>query len=191
MSKRENTIQVWDIGVRLFHWSLVASFIAAYFTQSDNYDLHLYTGYALLGLIAFRLLWGFVGSRYARFSSFLFSPAVVAGYLRDMAQRRARRYLGHNPAGAAMIVLLLLCLLTIGISGVALDAAENRAGPLGDTRLFFYTDLINEIHNWSTDITLALIALHILGVIFSSVAHRESLVRAMITGRKAAQQGDE
>lgn len=184
MNREQDSIKVWDIGVRLFHWLLVASFAAAYFTQSDNYDLHLYTGYTLLGLIAFRLLWGFIGSRYARFSSFIFSPAVVAGYLRDMVQRRARRYLGHNPAGAAMIALLLLCLLTIGISGVALDAAENRSGPLGDTRLFYYTDLIDEIHVWSTDIALLLIATHILGVIVSSVAHRESLVRAMITGRK-------
>jgi len=107
MSKSDH-ILVWDIGVRLFHWSLVASFATAYFTQADEYDLHLYAGYSVLGLLAFRIIWGFAGTRYARFSSFLFRPGVVLDYVRNMINLRPPRCLGHNPAGGVMILLLLL-----------------------------------------------------------------------------------
>lgn len=175
---------VWDIGVRFFHWFLVASFTTAYFTQTGSYDFHLYAGYSVLGLLAFRLIWGFAGSSYARFSSFLFKPAVVLGYLRDMIKLRPHRYLGHNPAGGVMIVLLLLCLLVTALSGIALDAGENRAGPLGDTRLFLYKGVAEGVHEVATNVALALIAVHLLGVLYSSLVNRENLVRAMITGRK-------
>jgi len=177
-------IVVWDIGVRFFHWVLVASFTIAYLTQEDSYKLHLYAGYAVLGLLAFRLIWGFTGSRYTRFSSFLFKPGVVLGYLRDMTRLRSRRYLGHNPAGGVMIVALLLCLLIIALSGIVLDAGENRAGPLADTNLFIYKDLAEGVHEGATNTALALILVHILGVLFSSLVNRENLVLAMITGRK-------
>jgi cytochrome b len=183
MSKARG-ILVWDIGVRSFHWFLVTSFALAYFTQDDFYDLHIYAGYGLLGLLAFRLVWGFTGPDFARFSGFLFRPDVVLAYLRDMIRLRPPRYLGHNPAGGVMIVCLLLCLLVIALSGIALDAAENRAGPLADTRLFLYKGIVEGIHEGSTNTAVGLIVVHLLGVLYSSVIHRENLVRAMITGRK-------
>lgn len=183
MSKTDH-ILVWDIGVRLFHWSLVASFATAYFTQADEYDLHLYAGYSVLGLLAFRIIWGFAGTRYARFSSFLFRPGVVLDYVRNMINLRPPRCLGHNPAGGVMIVLLLLCILVIALSGIALDAGENRAGPLADTRLFLYKDIAEGVHEGATNTALVLVLVHLLGVLYSSLINRENLVRAMITGRK-------
>lgn len=180
------SVRVWDPFLRLFHWLLVASFGVGYFTQAGEYELHLYAGYTLLGLLVWRLPWGLAGPCHARFSSFLYGPATLLRYLRAMLAGRPSRYLGHNPAGGLMILLMLACLLVIGISGIALDAAENRAGPLGDTRLFLYTDLIKEIHVVSTNGMLAFIVLHLLGVLYSSLVHRENLALSMITGNKPA-----
>jgi len=177
-------VKVWDPLVRLFHWSLLAACVVAYLTQEENYDLHLYAGYAVLGLVLFRVLWGLVGPRHARFTDFLYGPGAVIRYLRGLWRSPATRYLGHNPAGGAMVIKLLLTLLVITVSGVALDAAENRAGPLAATRLFLYRDQIIDLHVVSTNVGLGLVALHLLGVLHASIAHRENLVRALITGRK-------
>jgi cytochrome b len=183
MSKGQ--VRVWDPLVRLSHWGLLAAFVTAYLTQARAYDLHLAAGYTVLGLVAVRILWGFVGTRHARFADFVRGPAAVLGYCKALAARRAPPYVGHNPAGGAMILALLAVMLVIALSGVALDAAENRAGPLGLTRLFLHTGLIARILTWSTNLALVLIAIHVLAVIHASHALGESLVRAMITGRKA------
>jgi cytochrome b len=183
------TVKVWDPLIRVFHWSLVGAFAVCYFTQEENYDLHLWCGYAILGLILFRTLWGFIGPRYARFRQFVYSPRRVAAYLRGVLNRTAERFIGHNPAGGAMILLLLLGNLVITVSGVALDAAENRAGPLAGFRLFTMLDTIKLIHNVSTYATVALVALHVLGTIVESRLHRENLILAMITGRKRGETG--
>lgn len=178
------TVRVWDPFIRLFHWGLVTTFGICYFTQEEYYELHLDTGYILLGLVLARILWGLVGSRHARFSDFLYSPAIVLHYLKDLAQLKPKRYLGHTPAGGAMIIALLLCMLVITSSGIALDAAENRAGPLGDTLLFTLLDQVNTVHVVSTDIAAGLIAIHLLVIIVTSMMHKQNLVRSMITGRK-------
>jgi cytochrome b len=183
---KQASVMVWDPLVRLFHWLLVTACVAAYLTRSAQYELHLITGYTVFGLILFRVLWGFVGPRHARFGDFVRSPANTWSYLRASARGRARRHLGHNPAGGAMIVALLLVLAVIVVSGIALDAAENRAGPLGGTRLFLYMDPIAAVHRFSTDVGIGLVALHLAGVIQASVAQRENLVSAMLTGRKRA-----
>jgi cytochrome b len=134
-----NSIQVWDLPVRLFHWSLVASFVVAYLTSEDENIWHIYSGYAVLGLISFRVLWGFVGSKHARFSDFLYSPAAVVDYLKGLAAGNARHYLGHNPAGGWMILALLAGLFVISISGLELYAIEEGKGPLaGDPSLISY-----------------------------------------------------
>ncbi|MCG6965459.1 MAG: cytochrome b/b6 domain-containing protein [Chromatiaceae bacterium] len=177
-------IKVWDPLVRVFHWGLLGSCVLAYATQEEHYDLHLYAGYAVLGLVAFRVLWGLVGPRHARFSDFVYGPTALSGYLQGLMRRTAPRYLGHNPAGGAMVVVLLVTLLIITISGIALDAAENRAGPLAATRLFLYRDQVILLHDIATDVGVVLVVLHVLGVLHASIAHRENLVRAMLTGRK-------
>lgn len=177
-------VRVWDPLLRLFHWLLVLTFGLSWFTQEQNYALHLLAGYAVLALLLFRLAWGLIGGHYARFRSFRFGPTTTLHYVTDMLRLKPPRYLGHNPAGALLVLVLLAGLLVISLSGVALDAAENRAGPLAATRLFLYTDIIQEIHVWSTHIVLALIAIHLAGVLFSSLVHKENLLRAMIDGIK-------
>jgi len=195
-----DTVPVWDRLLRLFHWTLLFSFCLAWFSEgevfeslADRFDgelmqlLHAWAGYTIAGLLLWRLLWGFVGPRHARFSDFVFSPRIVLAYLRDVLTLRARRYLGHNPAGGAMIVAMLLGLLATVVSGLALYAADKGLGPLA---AFFVDssealiDGIKETHEVATDVTLLLIAGHLLGVVWESLLHRENLVRAMITGRK-------
>jgi cytochrome b len=178
-------IKVWDSIVRLFHWSLVITYSVSFFTQEEDYDLHLIAGYTVLGLVIARIFWGFAGTRYARFSNFVKSPVTVTRHIFSVLQNKSDRYIGHNPAGGMMILALIIVLLVITISGVALDAAENRAGPLGTTTLFYYTDTIAEIHNIATNISLGLVALHLAGIFYGVVVLKEKLISAMITGKKS------
>ncbi|HKF61685.1 MAG TPA: cytochrome b/b6 domain-containing protein [Dongiaceae bacterium] len=167
------SIRVWDPIVRVFHWGFAAAVFLALMSDEDR-ALHEAAGYAALALILVRILWGFLGPRHARFSSFVRSPGAVLTYLKDAAGLRARRYLGHNPAGSAMILLLLAMVATAGISGW-----------LSETDRFFGVAWVEDLHRASANALIALIAFHVAGVVFSSVMHGENLVRAMITGRKA------
>lgn len=170
------TVKVWDIAVRLFHWSLVTVFAAA-FVSGDEWDrFHETAGYVALGLVGFRLLWGLIGTRHARFTSFVKGPAEVLAYLRDMLTGREKRHLGHNPAGAAMILALLSGVLALGLTGymMTLDA-------------FWGAHWVEEVHEAVAYGMLVLVALHVGGVVFASLRHGENLVRAMITGRKRAE----
>ena len=182
--KKNRYITVWDPFVRIFHWLLVASVAVSWITQEQQYNLHLQAGYAALGLICLRLIWGFSGPKYARFSDFLYSPSSLISYLKSMAGHHCKRYTGHNPAGGIMIALLLTSLFIVTLSGIALDGAENWSGPMSGMNLFHYTSQIQTIHLVSSKLLLALIALHLLGVLHASLLHKENLVRAMITGRK-------
>jgi cytochrome b len=167
------SVKVWDPVVRVFHWSFAAAVFIALMSDEDR-ALHEAAGYAALALILVRVLWGFLGPRHARFSSFVRSPGAVLAYLKDAAGLRARRYLGHNPAGGAMILLLLAMVATAGISGW-----------LSQTDRFFGIAWVEDLHRASANALIALIAFHVAGVVFSSVMHSENLMRAMITGRKA------
>jgi cytochrome b len=170
-------VRIWDPLVRVFHWSLVASFAVAWLSAEEWDDLHLWAGYAAAALVGFRLLWGIVGTRYARFGQFVRAPRAMLGYLRDIATGREARYLGHNPAGAAMIVALLLGLAGVSVTGWALTAGAAH--------------WVEEVHGALSSLLLVLVGLHIAGVVLASVRHRENLVRAMFTGRKrAAEEGD-
>jgi cytochrome b len=177
-------IRVWDPLIRSFHWLLVLGFTTAWLTRESDYELHLISGYAVLILIGLRILWGIFGSAHARFNDFVKGPVELLRYLGSLVRGSARRYRGHNPAGGMMIVLFLLILATLTISGVALDGAENWSGPLADAGLFRHKDLIHRIHDWSSDLMLLLIPLHLLGVLHASVVHRENLVKSMIDGYK-------
>ena len=187
MTNEINRIKVWDPVVRVFHWSLVLAFAVAYLTEEDMLRVHVAAGYTVLGLVLFRIFWGFIGTRYARFSSFFFRPAVLMGYVRDLVLMRARRYLGHNPAGGAMIVLLLLALLASTVSGLAVYAADEHAGPLalwlsGISEV--WEERLEEWHEFAANLTVLLVAVHLLGVLIESLLHKENLVSAMFTGYK-------
>lgn len=180
------SVMVWDPFVRLAHWSLALATGVAWWTREHNYALHVDAGYVVLAIVGLRFFWGFAGPRHARFRSFAVGPATGSCYLADLLRGRAARFVGHSPAGAWMIFMLLATLLACCLSGIALDAAENRAGPLASTRLFYYTEQIVTIHVWCTHALEVLVPLHLAGVFAASVAHRENLVTAMVTGRKRA-----
>lgn len=181
-----DTVKVWDPLVRIGHWTLVAGFFTAYFTEDDFLAQHVWAGYVVGGVVLFRIAWGFVGSEHARFRDFVWSPGVTLRYLGAIATNRAKRYIGHNPAGGAMIVALLVCLAVITWSGLEIYAIEENAGPLaglvsgGEDAEDFW----EEVHEVAANFTLFLVLLHVVGVIVASVSHRENLVKAMFTGRK-------
>lgn len=178
-------IKVWDIAVRLFHWSLATLFVLAYVSGEEWEGVHVFAGYVIGVLIVFRVLWGFIGTRHARFTDFVRSPATVREYLRQMLHFRTPRYVGHNPAGGAMVIALLTALAITVITGIALHGAQDFAGPLaGVLRGEFATDLLEGLHELAANLSVFLIVLHVAGVIFSSFEHGENLIRAMITGRK-------
>ncbi|MBD8893545.1 cytochrome b/b6 domain-containing protein [Roseibium litorale] len=166
-------VRVWDPLVRIFHWSLVALVAIAWLTGDEVQKVHEPVGYVIAGLLAFRLVWGVIGSRFARFTSFVRGPGTTLGYLRDIASRKAGRHLGHNPAGAAMIVVLILVL-----SGTALT------GYMQTTDTFWGVDWVSEVHEVLANLVLVLVALHLLGVLVASLEHGENLVKSMITGLK-------
>lgn len=164
---------VWDAPVRVFHWLLALSFAGAYITaESESWRLlHVTLGYTMAGLVVFRVLWGLMGTRYARFSNFVRGPRAVAGYLRAMVRGRPEHHVGHNPAGALAIMALL------GLA--ALIAATGWAT---------YNDLgggwLEDLHELAANTMLAVVGLHVAGVVAASWLHRDNLVRAMVTGYK-------
>lgn len=180
-------VKVWDPLVRVAHWSLATAFFVAYLTEDDLITVHVWAGYTVLGLVLLRIVWGVIGPRHARFTDFVVGPRRAWAYLGAVLRWRARRYLGHNPAGGAMIVLLLLGLLATTFTGLGVYGAEDNAGPLAGwlgNSSAAAEDLWEEIHEWSANFTLALVFLHVLGVLAESFMHRENLIRAMINGYK-------
>jgi cytochrome b len=180
-------VSVWDPLVRFFHWGLVASFTITFVTEDDLLGLHVQAGYVVLGLVSIRLLWGFVGPRYARWSDFVTGPAEILAYLKAVIQFRAARHLGHNPAGGAMVVALMLSLTATGISGVAVYGAQELSGPMAPLFIGLsdgWAHSLEDVHEVLANLTLLLVFLHLAGVAWACLQHRENLVRAMITGRK-------
>ena len=168
----QTRILVWDIPTRIFHWILVLCFVVAYLTsESERWQLwHVTAGYIFGALLLFRLFWGVVGSRYARFSQFVRGPREVLAYLRSLLTRSPEHFTGHNPAGALAIV---------GILGLGLLTVLTGWASFND-----YGDWIGELHEGIVNLLLFIIGIHVGGVMISSVLHRENLVRAMINGHK-------
>jgi cytochrome b len=167
------TVKVWDPFVRVFHWSVAALFLLAYVTGDEIEQVHIVAGYTIAGLLALRIVWGFVGPRHARFTDFVRSPRTVLAYVRDVMLLRAPRYLGHNPAGGIMIVALIVMLTGTCITGYMMT-----------TDAYWGSEEFEEVHEVFANLTVGLVVVHILGVIVASFEHRENLVRAMVTGRK-------
>jgi cytochrome b len=173
MPAQTRRVRVWDPFVRIFHWTLVAAFVVAYFSHGGYLAAHRVAGYVLAALVLLRVVWGFAGSPHARFADFVVGPRALAAYLGAVLRAREPRHLGHNPAGGAMIVVLLILLAALCVTGVVLDTPRFR-----DDSDF------KEVHDLLTDVALVCIALHLVGVAHASWRHRENLVAAMISGRK-------
>ena len=161
---RSPEVRVWDPFVRIFHWSLVGLFVLAFVTGDEIEWLHIAAGYAIAALVALRVVWGFVGPRHARFSDFVRPPREVSRYLRDAIRLRAPRYLGHNPAGGAMVVALLAMIAGIAATGFMMT-----------TDAFWGAQWVEDLHEGLVYATMGLIALHVAGVLFASCAHGENL----------------
>lgn len=210
----QKQIKVWDPLVRIFHWSLVTFFVIAYITGEDESSLHIQAGYVILGLIIFRVLWGFIGTQYARFSQFVAGPKKTIDYAKSMVAGKPAHYTGHNPLGGWMVMALLVMLFVVTLSGLKLYAVEEGEGPFAanvpielistanadndeheadeDSHESGNEHKVNEadeefweeIHEVATNLMILLIILHVGGVIYSSRVHNENLVKAMVTGKK-------
>jgi cytochrome b len=166
-------IRVWDPFVRAFHWALAASFAVAWISSEGWEGVHDAAGYVAGALVGLRVVWGFFGSRYARFSQFVRPPWTVIDYLRAIRHGSERRYVGHNPAGGAMIVVLLAAM-----------AATALTGWLMTTDAFWGSEALQRVHSLLAEGVLALVIVHLGGVVLASVRHHENLVRAMVIGMK-------
>lgn len=165
-------IIVWDLATRVFHWSLVTSFFGAYLSADSDYRvLHVMFGYTILGLIGFRLLWGFVGPRYSRFKDFVRGPVAIFRYMKSLLSSHPEHYVGHNPAGAVAIVLLLF--FGILVCGSGLLSYDER-----------WEDTLKSFHALLSNFMLAIVFVHIVAAIVSGFLHHENLVLSMITGNK-------
>lgn len=192
--KTENSIKVWDIFVRGFHWSLVLAFTIAYLTEDDFLLLHSWAGYTVLALISLRLIWGFIGTHYARFSDFVYPHQEIKTFVKQTVQLRAKRYLGHNPAGGAMIILLLISLFMVTLTGMAVYGAAENAGPLADWLVNsgeLFQDILEETHEFFANFTVLLIFIHVAGVIVESFIHGENLILSMFNGYKRKSSKDD
>lgn len=174
-------VHVWDRFVRVFHWTMVSCFAVAYLSEDGPESVHIAAGGVVAALVLARIVWGFIGPQHARFSDFLFRPALVLSYLRDLVLLRpGTRYLGHSPAGGASVVVLLVFLLATAASGVFVLGAES-VGPFASRDL---AEAAEEVHEGVAAFTLALALLHVAGVVLASFVHHENLVGAMFTGYK-------
>ncbi len=183
-------VRVWDIPVRLFHWALASCFIIAWLTLDNRYlDIHVFAGYLMGGLILFRLLWGFIGSPYARFRNFAFGWLEVWNYLKLVLNRRPPRFLGHNPTGSWAIYLLLALGLLITVTGLLGFGGEEQQGPLAGLLNYTQGHFALDLHGWLSWLMLGMVIIHLMGVVVESLLHRENLVAAMLTGFKPSAAG--
>ncbi len=167
------TILVWDALVRVLHWSLVLTVGAAWLTRHSPGRWHEWLGYATLAIVVTRTTWGFIGSGHARFADFIASASVTAAYARTVFSGREARFVGHNPLGGWMVIALLLQVALVGFTGW-----------LYTTDRFWGVGWVEELHETLSNILFGFVALHILGVVLTSVRHRENLPAAMLHGRK-------
>ncbi|MEC4720228.1 cytochrome b/b6 domain-containing protein [Noviherbaspirillum sp. CPCC 100848] len=179
-------VRVWDLPVRLFHWALAVLIVAAVVTQNiggNAMEWHFRAGYSILALLAFRIVWGLIGPRYARFSSFIYGPSTIVGYVRGGKEALKRKYLGHNPLGSLSVFALLGAVLAQAVSGLYANDDIASEGPLVK---FISKDLSDQITWFHKDVSATLIyilvAMHILAIIFYHVRRRQNLVKPMLTG---------
>lgn len=181
--QREPIIHVWDLLVRAGHWMMVL-FFAIIYLRYRKFPIHAYAGYLMMVLVIMRILWGVIGSKAARFSTFWFTPAQVIDYGRSAVRGHAGYYVSHNPMGSWMVYALLGFMLVNGTLGLMLYSSGQQLGPLGAAVPYAWEDLLIGLHMTLGHATAALVAVHIVGVLWAARAHRENYVLAMLTGCK-------
>jgi cytochrome b len=186
-------ILVWDLPTRLFHWLLVACFAVAWLTSGSDQRLsiHSFAGYLMLGLIGFRLVWGFSGGHYARFASFAYGPIAGLIYLRQLLARRAPRHVGHNPVASQAVFMLLLLGVVVGLTGVFTQGGEEQQSAAAGWLSIPRGTALKNVHEFGAWLMLALVFAHVTGVIAESWLHHENLALSMLTGSKEAPEGSE
>ena len=182
----DNAHPLWDLPVRVFHWSLVVLVPLAWWTgEEGEFDWHAWIGYSLLVLVSTRIIWGIVGSRHARFSDFLKGPGAIRGYLRGEPASTP----GHNPLGAWAVVALLLVLLLQAVSGLFNSDDVLYNGPLYYAASTGFRDAMGEMHELAFDALVVLVVLHLLAIAYYQFRRRQPLVQAMLRGRAAGKAG--
>jgi cytochrome b len=183
----EIQLKVWDVPVRLFHWALVLLFAFMFFSGksgSDWMEWHMRSGYAILALVLFRILWGFAGSTHARFSSFLAGPSACIAFARKLLARAPAHSAGHNPLGGWMVLAMLLALLVQTGTGLFANDDLLSEGPLAALISKATSDQISRIHSWNFNLLLLLAGLHLIAVLYHAGFMKENLIGAMFTGMK-------
>ena len=183
-------VHVWDVLVRIFHWSLVIAVLLAFYTMKTEgapflfpIEIHAQAGYAVLGLMVFRWIWGFIGTHYARFRAFLTTPRTSFSYAKRIIQRKPPPYAGHNPLGGWMVLVLLLSLTFQAVSGLFLSDDIFFSGPLYGSLGNEFSSLLRTLHDLNSQLLMALIGLHLLAVVIHAMMG-EKLTKAMVTGVK-------
>jgi cytochrome b len=180
-------VKVWDAPVRIFHWAIVLLLVFQFMTGKVGGELmtwHAYSGYTVLVLVVFRILWGFAGSTHARFASFLAGPAASLRFARRLFSRQAVPQLGHNPLGGWMVVALVVSLLVQAASGLFANDGASAEGPLASLVTLEVSNRLTEIHRWNLNLLLLLSAVHVAAVLFHWLVKKENLTPAMFTGVK-------
>lgn len=190
MAAGARRVRVWDLPTRLFHWALVVLVVTSFVTAKvggNAMTWHMYSGYAILALLIFRIAWGFVGGRHSRFASFVKGPAAVAGYLRTLFDRAAPHHPGHNPLGGWSVMLMLLALSTQAATGLFASDDIATEGPLAAKVSAATVALCTRIHHWNESVLIALVSLHVAAIVFYALHKRQDLVRPMVTGHAAVE----
>jgi cytochrome b len=178
--------KLWDGPVRIVHWSLVVLICFSWWASEDHLNWHRWSGYAIIGLVLFRIYWGFAGSGAARFASFVRGPKAIAAYAKTLGRRDVATTPGHNPLGAlSVLAILALLLVQVGTGLFAVDIDAFEAGPFSDRVSFELGRRISEWHELSFRALQALVGLHIAAVLFYWLWKRTNLIGAMITGKRA------
>jgi cytochrome b len=187
--RQDHRVRVWDLPVRLFHWALVALLTTSYLTGQAGGDwmtLHFWSGYSILSLVLFRIVWGFVGSTTARFTNFVRGPSAALGHLRELLSGHGPHDAGHNPMGGAMVVALLFAVLLQAIAGLFSADTDTGIvnGPLARLIPNKWVDTVTDFHGFWVNVILAMAALHVLAVLTYLIWKRQNLIGAMLTGHK-------
>ena len=173
-------VKVWDILVRVTHWTVAAGIIANLLFTEDGSDLHVYVGYIVVGLVVLRLLWGLIGTRYARFTNFFPTPTRLKAHLSNLSIRRVdEQHLGHNPLAAIMMLSLWTAIIGLGITGYLMESHI-----FSHIQLLGNKDLLEEIHELLANSLYLLVPLHIIAAIAMSYWQRQNLIKSMVTGKK-------